>query len=157
MSKKISELTTASALSGAELVEVVQGGSNKKTTAQDIADLGSGGGTSGTYTPTLFNISNLDASTAYECAYTRIGDIVSVNGRVDIDPTAGNTLTEIDISFPVASNIAEGFQCTGVANSDTVSGWVIGNITDNRARLSLTSPAVTANRLVMFTFTYLVI
>lgn len=42
--KKISELSTASALTGAELVETVQGGINKKTTTQEIADLGGGGG-----------------------------------------------------------------------------------------------------------------
>lgn len=42
--KKISELTAASApLSGSELVELVQGGVNVKATAQDIADLASGG------------------------------------------------------------------------------------------------------------------
>lgn len=38
--KKISELATASALTGTELVELVQGGANKKTTAQEIANLG---------------------------------------------------------------------------------------------------------------------
>lgn len=43
-SKKISELTAAGALTGTELVEVVQGGVNKQTTTQDIADLGGGGG-----------------------------------------------------------------------------------------------------------------
>lgn len=43
--KKISELTTASALSGTELVEVVQGGENRQTTTQDIANLGGGAGT----------------------------------------------------------------------------------------------------------------
>lgn len=43
MSKKISELTAASALTGAELVEVVQGGTNKRTTVQDIADLSAAG------------------------------------------------------------------------------------------------------------------
>lgn len=42
--KKISELTAAGALTGAELVEVVQSGTNVKTTTQDIADLGGGGG-----------------------------------------------------------------------------------------------------------------
>lgn len=42
-SKKISELTAPGALTGTELVEVVQGGVNKQTTAQDIADLSSGG------------------------------------------------------------------------------------------------------------------
>lgn len=44
MSKKISELTNASALSGTELVEVVQSGSNRKTTTQNIANLSGGGG-----------------------------------------------------------------------------------------------------------------
>jgi hypothetical protein len=41
--KKISELTVAGALTGTELVELVQGGVNKQSTAQDIADLASGG------------------------------------------------------------------------------------------------------------------
>lgn len=36
---KISALTAASALTGTELVEVVQSGTNKKSTTQDIADL----------------------------------------------------------------------------------------------------------------------
>lgn len=35
---KISELTAAGALTGAELVEIVQDGANVQTTAQDIAD-----------------------------------------------------------------------------------------------------------------------
>jgi len=36
---KISALTAASALTGTELIECVQSGTNKKTTTQDIADL----------------------------------------------------------------------------------------------------------------------
>lgn len=40
MDKKISELTAAGALTGTEDVEVIQGGANVKTTAQDIADIG---------------------------------------------------------------------------------------------------------------------
>jgi hypothetical protein len=39
---KISELAAASALTGTELVELVQGGVNKRTTTQEIADLGGG-------------------------------------------------------------------------------------------------------------------
>lgn len=42
--QKISELSAAGALDGSELVEIVQSGSNVKTTTQDIADLGGGGG-----------------------------------------------------------------------------------------------------------------
>lgn len=44
--RKISELPASGALTGAELVELVQGGINKQTTTQDIADLGGGGVTS---------------------------------------------------------------------------------------------------------------
>lgn len=40
--KKISELPAAGALSGAELVEAVQGGVNVQTTVQAIADMGAG-------------------------------------------------------------------------------------------------------------------
>lgn len=40
--KKISQLPLAGALTGTELIETVQGGVNKKTTTQDIADLGDG-------------------------------------------------------------------------------------------------------------------
>lgn len=45
--EKISGMSAAAALTGTELVEVVQGGDNVKTTTQDIADLGAGGGISG--------------------------------------------------------------------------------------------------------------
>lgn len=41
--KKISELPNGAALSGGELVELVQSGSNVKVTTQQIADLASGG------------------------------------------------------------------------------------------------------------------
>lgn len=40
--KKISQLPLAGVLTGTELIETVQGGVNKKTTTQGIADLGSG-------------------------------------------------------------------------------------------------------------------
>jgi hypothetical protein len=41
--KKISQLTAAAALTGTELLPIVQGGVTVQTTAQDIADLGGGG------------------------------------------------------------------------------------------------------------------
>jgi hypothetical protein len=42
--KKISQLTAAAALTGTELLPIVQDGVTVQTTAQDIADLGGGGG-----------------------------------------------------------------------------------------------------------------
>lgn len=64
--KKISGLTAASALSGAELMEVVQGGVNKKTTAQDIADLGGGG------------VSSVNGETGAVTGFTKTTDVVGV-------------------------------------------------------------------------------
>jgi hypothetical protein len=51
--EKISQMGVASALTGTESVEVVQGGDNKKTTTADIAALGGGGGTWGSITGTI--------------------------------------------------------------------------------------------------------
>lgn len=43
MAKKVTELPIASALDGTEAIPVVQGGVSKRTTTQQIADLGGGG------------------------------------------------------------------------------------------------------------------
>src|SRR5687767_7463770 len=42
----------------------------------------------GSYTPTLFNTTNVAASTAYECGWLRVGNRVTVYGLVDIDVTS---------------------------------------------------------------------
>jgi hypothetical protein len=47
--EKISTMASAGALDGTELVEVVKGGANRRTTTQDIADLGGGGGGGGSF------------------------------------------------------------------------------------------------------------
>jgi hypothetical protein len=68
--QKISDLAAASALTGTELVELVQGGVNKRTTTQDIADLGAGGG----------------------------GTVTSVSGTTDRITSTGGATPVIDIS-----------------------------------------------------------
>lgn len=57
---KISELTAAGALTGAELVEAVQGGVNVQTTTQDIANLGGGGGSGTVESVTGDGVDNTD-------------------------------------------------------------------------------------------------
>src|SRR3989304_10106925 len=58
---------------------------------------------SGTYTPTLTNGTNVAASTAFECQWMRIGSVVCVRGKFNLDPTSANTTTILGISLPVAS------------------------------------------------------
>lgn len=62
----------------------------------------------GTYTPTLTNVTNLDSATAFaDTMWVRVGNHVFVEGRVTTDATlAAPTSTQVDISLPIASNLA---------------------------------------------------
>ena len=116
---------------------------------------------SGTYTPTLTNVANVGASTAYSCQYHRVGDIVHVSGKVDVDPTTTLVLTQLGISLPIASNFANANECAGTAVAPAISGGtgcaaILGDATNNRAELQMT-PVDVANQSFYFTFTYRVI
>lgn len=115
--------------------------------------------TSGTYTPTLTNVANLDASTAYLCQYMRIGSTVTVSGKVDIDPTLTATSTQLGISLPVASNFANAQNCGGVAFASGIvaqGAAILADATNDRAQLQFISTDTT-NQAMYFTFTYQII
>lgn len=87
--KRISELTAVVSLTGTESVEVVQGGVNKKTTTQDIADLGGGGtaipygATTGTNTYSATMSPVVSAYADGQMYHIRVGN--SSTGLVTID------------------------------------------------------------------------
>lgn len=111
---------------------------------------------SGTYTPTLTSVANIDASTAYACKYLRVGNIVHVAGKLDIDCTAV-ALTQLGISLPIASNLANDGDVRGVATSLAPESMVVrGDAANDRAELIYTAVS-TANHGVSFTFTYEII
>ena len=76
--------------------------------------------TSGTYTPTLTNDTNLSSSTAQITNYYRIGSMVHVSGYIDIDPVAATT-TVLLMSLPISTSISVASTLNGVA-SGSVSG-----------------------------------
>lgn len=80
---KISQLTSASALTGSEVIPVVQSGITKKTTAQAIANLGGGGG----------GLGSLDINAD--------GSIGSGNVTYYYSAAIPSTYTGGDASFPV--------------------------------------------------------
>jgi len=113
---------------------------------------------SGTYTPTLTNVTNLAASTAYVCTYLKAGNVITVSGRADIDPTATGAV-ELGISLPVASNFADTAQCCGTAFCNQVAGQgaaILSDPTNDRASLQFVTTD-TANRAMYFVFQYQVI
>lgn len=105
-----------------------------------------GGGDAGKYTPTLTNVANLDASTAYEWMYMRLGAIVLTGGRVDVDPTAGSASTQLGFSLPVASNIGAVEDVSGVAFAPGIAGQgaaVLGDAANNRGQIEFISANTT--------------
>jgi|SRR3990172_4967661 len=115
---------------------------------------------SGTYTPTLTNGANVAASTAYQCQWMRIGAVVNVSGKFDLNPTIANTSTILGISLPIASNFGAEEQLGGVtgpsAGVTDSPGRVYANSTFDRAEVSVW-PGSAANQGVSFIFQYQVI
>jgi len=114
---------------------------------------------SGTYTPTLTNVANVAASTAYACQWMRVGAVVTVSGRVDVDPTAAAVATTLALSLPVASNFSAAEQCGGTAAGFGVAGEVAAiraDTVNDRAELQWVT-ADAANHAMYFNFSYQVI
>lgn len=63
---------------------------------------------SGTYMPTLTNGTNVASSTAYRVAWLRVGNVITVGLRFEIDPTSASTASELAISLPIAGSVAGG-------------------------------------------------
>lgn len=112
----------------------------------------------GTYTPTLTNGTNVSSSTASSCQYMRVGNTVTVSGKVNVSPTTiGATL--LGISLPIASSIANDNECGGtgtVGNTTDLFGSIRGDATNDRAELFFTIgvTGTTSAQDWYFTFTY---
>jgi hypothetical protein len=109
------------------------------------------------YTPTLFNTTNITASTAIGCRYFRIGDYVIVQGIVQVQPTA-TASTVLGFSLPIASALSVSTQLSGMG----VSGTGLPQVTitcdtgNDRATFTFTATS-TANQTITFYFSYQVI
>jgi hypothetical protein len=116
---------------------------------------------SGVYTPTLTNVTNIAASTAYTSHYMRVGNVVTVSGRLNIDPTAATTASELGISLPIASAFTTLTECGGTGaiystSTEVSSGGILADAANDRAAFRFVSGG-TAARDYAFTFTYKVI
>jgi hypothetical protein len=114
---------------------------------------------SGTYTPTLTNTTNVAASSAGVAQYMRVGNVVTVSGQVDIDPTAtGDTI--MGVSLPVASNLTAQTTCAGtfisLSGATFQGGSIYGDSTNDRATFRFVASS-TANFAFQYHFTYRVI
>lgn len=143
-------VTTLRAINGAGLITVTQNTNDITVSAPLILN--------GTYTPTITNIANIQAVTAFLCMYTRIGDQVTVRGRITIDPTTNGASTSVELTLPIASNLGAIGDLAGTSGcADTQqAGAVFGNIATDRAVLGFQAGS-NASRDHYFTFGYRVI
>lgn len=113
----------------------------------------------GTYTPTLTNVTNVDASTARLATYMRVGNTVTVGGQLDIDPTTTASATVLGISLPIASNFSTSYEAGGVAFATGITGMgggIEADATNDRVSLKFIASDVT-NQTMTYSFAYEVI
>ena len=112
---------------------------------------------SGTYTPTLTAIVNVSGSTAYPMQYMRVGNTVTVSGRVDITATGAGVI-DLSVSLPIASTLAASYQVAGYGANLSLStnpATVLGYLATNRALMEGVASGATTY-IYFITFTYLV-
>jgi hypothetical protein len=114
---------------------------------------------SGTYTPTLTNVTNVAASTAAVCQWMRVGSVVTVSGTVDIDPTAAGACV-LRMSLPVASNFSAVNNAGGTFSTTTAgqsdNGSIIANVASDVFEFGFNAVNI-ANAKYAFSATYQVI
>lgn len=133
---KISQLSAATSLAGTEVVPVVQGGSTKKATIDQILAPASGKGINfaaaggdtltiydeGAWTPTI--TANVGTITSYTSSgkYTRIGNVVTVSALITITNagTGAGALIVAGLPFPIGT-----FSCVGVGREDGLTGSLL--------------------------------
>jgi hypothetical protein len=115
---------------------------------------------SGTYTPTITATANVGASAAGVCQWMRVGNVVTVSGRLDVTPTAAaGALTTFQISLPIASNLATFSNCCGAGvygANPTAASTIQADATTDRAAFAFFATVTTSNALT-FQFTYVVL
>lgn len=116
---------------------------------------------SGTYTPTLTNVTNVAAAVPSVAQYMRVGNVVTVSGRLQVDPTAGG-LFDLSMSLPIASAMTDASQISGTAAALDPSenaggaGAIYGDPANDVAVLRRTT-VLSGNATYSYHFTYQVL
>lgn len=103
----------------------------------------------GTYTPTDSANANLDSCSLSPAIFFKRGNIVTVFGYFDADPTATLTATSFEIDLPIPSDISALEEVSGTANSGTApldTVQIIGSIANDTAVFTWTSRVIVNSR-----------
>ena len=112
---------------------------------------------SGTYTPTITDVTNIDSSTPAVMQWSRVGDVVTVSGLLSVDTTAAS-LAKLRMSLPVASNFTSSTNCAGggQAYNTDFQCCVYGDTTNDEAIIeSALMATINTNYAIHFTYVIL--
>lgn len=128
---------------------------DKSGTVAMLDDITSG--ISGYYTPTITDIANISSTTAYECMYIRVGNVVTVSGMIDIAPVSASTVTRVWLTTPIYSGFYTQKDAGGTGysrnGSATVSCGFTSNTVNHVVELLYITPT-TAVAQFSFSFSY---
>lgn len=116
--------------------------------------------TSGVYTPTAANNTNLDSNPVpSDAQWMQVGNVVTVSGEVTaVDPTTTLTATAFTLSLPVASNFITTTQAGGTAYCGAITGQgaaIQADVTNDVANIFWVATDVTSQTW-SYHYTYLI-
>jgi hypothetical protein len=114
---------------------------------------------SGTYTPTGTVVTNVDTVNTGVAFWTRIGNVVTVHGSINVDATSASIATTVRVALPIASTFAAVTDSSGVIGGDeqNVSGVVSANVANNDFQFDWVNGTVTSDQTRRFTAAYVIL
>jgi len=113
---------------------------------------------SGTYTPTLTDAGNTSARSASVCQYMRVGNVVTVSGRVTITATTNGVNTAFYVTLPIASTFANGDNVGGTLVSEGgVAGYCEAEAGGSDRAIFSFKAGTTSSQLYRWSFTYIIL
>jgi hypothetical protein len=108
---------------------------------------------SGVYTPQLSNLKNITACKAYTSQYIRVGNVITVSGKIDIDATTAST-TQLNLKLPLTSAVSKDYEITGTGQSVVGECFSISaDIINNAAQIKFLARDLSSNSYY-YTYTY---
>lgn len=133
---------------------IADGGASTFTQGVTVATIDTGNGAvelaAGQWTATSNSIANLDASSAAEGQYIRVGATVTGSVQLTVDPTLTATSTELELDLPVTSNFGATSDAAGACGAPGIAGMVAAvtaDATSNEMEVRWVSSDVTSQEL----------
>ena len=116
--------------------------------------------TSGSYTPSLTNTTNVSSSANTQATYVQIGNVVTVTVVVSLQPTSANTLTTLTFSLPVSTStttqtlVVSGNFLPNDSFSNTAIGIMGSVVSGTTATMNFENGSITTTGAATVTFQY---